>query len=48
VAALASGRAQGEVEVKLPGGSLWIRWDTYGPVFMEGPAAEVFRGEFLI
>ena len=47
VAALATGRVQGEVKVDLPGGQLKIVWP--GPaqsVVMAGPAAEVFRGEF--
>jgi diaminopimelate epimerase len=33
--------------VHLPGGTLQISWSGAGePVMMEGPAAEVFRGEF--
>lgn len=48
VAAIATGKARGRVEVRLPGGSLWIRWDAGGPVIMEGPAEEVYRGEFLL
>jgi diaminopimelate epimerase len=48
VTALATGRVRGRVEVSLPGGSLWIRWDQGGPVLMEGPAEEVFRGEFYL
>jgi diaminopimelate epimerase len=57
VASLATGRAQGEVQVELPGGSLFIDWkgnasgNTNGtgqPVMMKGPAVEVFRGEIEI
>jgi diaminopimelate epimerase len=35
------------VSVQLPGGALRIAWDGgEAPVLMEGPAEEVFRGEF--
>lgn len=47
VAALATARVHGKIEVQLPGGSLWVRWDRGSTVIMEGPAEEVFRGEFL-
>jgi diaminopimelate epimerase len=52
VAALASGRVlpSGAIRVELPGGELKIFWDPRRPedaVFMEGPAREVFRGEFF-
>jgi len=34
--------------VELPGGTLRIRWDAAaGTVFMGGPAAFVFEGEWL-
>jgi len=47
VAALASGRARGRVAVHLPGGVLQISWEGEGSsVLMEGPAEEVFRGEY--
>jgi diaminopimelate epimerase len=47
VAALATGRAHGRLTVGLPGGDLLIGWEGEGkPVLMEGPAEEVFRGEF--
>lgn len=37
------------VTVRLPGGELTIQWNTASaPVFMTGPATEVFRGEFEI
>jgi diaminopimelate epimerase len=32
------------VKVTLPGGDLFIEWDGYGPVYMTGPAEEVFVG----
>lgn len=48
VASLATGRVQGKVEVMLPGGALSIQWDGDGQsVWMEGPAEEVFRGQYL-
>lgn len=48
VASLATGQAQGTVRVHLPGGKLEISWAGEGkPVFMEGPATEVFQGEFF-
>jgi len=35
-----------EVEVALPGGALFIRWDREkDTVYMTGPAIEVFHGE---
>lgn len=47
VASLATGRAQGVVEVRLPGGALQIQWDgAKAPVYMKGPAEEVFTGTF--
>lgn len=48
VAALALERVKGAVRVELPGGVLTIRWREGEPVMMEGPAAEVFRGEWLL
>lgn len=48
VAALATGQARGQVAVHLPGGILSVSWAGEGkPVLMEGPAEEVFRGEFF-
>ena len=44
VAAVLGGHADREATIELPGGELHIRWDEGGPVFMTGPAAEVFRG----
>lgn len=34
-----------EITVYLPGGSLLVKWEQGGSVFMEGPAEEVFTGE---
>lgn len=48
VATLATGRGSGRLRVNLPGGDLRIAWA--GPeysVIMEGPATEVFRGEYF-
>ena len=49
-AAVVAGRLRGlldaEVEVHLPGGSLVVSWQGEGqPVWMTGPATEVFEGE---
>jgi diaminopimelate epimerase len=46
VTALAQGKVKGPVRVSLPGGELEIEWKPGGPVFMSGPAEEVFRGEW--
>ena len=51
-AAVAIGRVQGlldeNVKVSLPGGDLYIRWAGEGkPLFMTGPAAHVFDGQFI-
>lgn len=50
VAAMITGRAKGQVTVHLLGGDLMVEWngDPLSPVFMTGPAAEVFRGEVEI
>lgn len=34
------------VDITLPGGTLTIEWDGEGEVFLEGPAEEVFSGEW--
>jgi len=48
VAGALSGRTNRQVTVGLPGGDLQILWDQYdNKVYMTGPAAEVFRGEFF-
>lgn len=46
VAAVLLGRADREAEVELPGGSLRISWP--GDVFLQGPAVEVYRGEYFL
>jgi diaminopimelate epimerase len=49
VATLATSRARGPLEVHLPGGVLTLQWKGAGhPIFMRGPATEVFRGEIEI
>ena len=35
-----------KIDITLPGGTLTIEWDGVGEVFMEGPAEEVFSGEW--
>ena len=46
VAARLQGLNQGPLEVTLPGGTLNIQWDGEGEVYLEGPAEEVFSGEW--
>jgi diaminopimelate epimerase len=46
VAARLLGHCGGEVDITLPGGTLRIQWDGTGEVMMEGPATEVFTGEW--
>lgn len=48
VSGIAAGKLRSPVEVELPGGSLVIHWDGKfaSPVYMEGPATEVFWGVF--
>jgi len=49
VAAHWTGRAEREADVELDGGLLNIRWDRESSrVFMTGPAAEVFEGQFYL
>lgn len=48
VAAALSGRCGRTALVHLDGGDLTIDWSEDDTVFMTGPAAEVFRGEFLL
>jgi diaminopimelate epimerase len=48
VASLATKRVQSPVTVKLPGGDLLIHWNGQGPILMEGPAEEVFSGQYPI
>ena len=46
VAARLQGLNDGPLDVILPGGTLTIEWDGQGEVFLEGPAEEVFSGEW--
>ncbi len=46
VAARLAGICGDKVDIKLPGGTLTIEWDGQGEVFLEGPAVEVFSGEW--
>ena len=46
VAARLSGHCGDEVDITLPGGTLRIQWDGHGEVMMEGPATEVFTGDW--
>ena len=48
VAARLNGLSQDSVDITLPGGTLRIEWDGRGEVFMEGPAVEVFSGEWAV
>ncbi|MFH1538677.1 MAG: diaminopimelate epimerase [bacterium] len=43
-----TGRLGERVAVRLPGGALDIRWAGSGPVFMTGPAVEVFSGSIQV
>ena len=46
VAGIAAGELDREVRVELPGGLLWVRWDSPdGEVELTGPAEHVFDGE---
>lgn len=46
VAARMKGLVDDDIQVDLPGGTLEITWDGQSSVFMEGPATEVFQGEW--
>ncbi len=46
VSARLQGLSQGQIDITLPGGTLNIDWDGEGEVFLEGPAEEVFSGEW--
>lgn len=49
VAAIVHGICKSPVEVRLPGGSLQIEWaGAKSPVFMSGPAEEVFGGNWTL
>ncbi len=47
VAAQLHGYIDNEVEIKLAGGVLEVKWDGVGEVFISAPATIVFRGEWL-
>jgi diaminopimelate epimerase len=44
VAGVLTGRTDEHLAADLPGGRLDLAWDGAGPVFMTGPAEEVFEG----
>jgi len=46
VAGVLTGRTDRRLAVRLPGGILEIEWSEQGPVFLTGPAVEVFRGDW--
>ena len=46
VATRLRGSSQGSLDITLPGGTLNIEWDGEGEVYLEGPAEEVFSGEW--
>lgn len=48
VAAVQQGLTERLVTVHLPGGDLTIQWNNNEPVYMTGPATEVFRGTYNI
>ena len=48
VAARLQGFSQGSLDITLPGGTLVIDWDGEGEVYLEGPAEEVFSGEWPV
>jgi len=47
VAGFLTGRTEGKLLNHLTGGALEMEWDGKGDVFMTGPAAEVFSGEYI-
>ena len=49
VAAVLAGKAERSCKVSLPGGDLQIEWrESDNRIFMTGPAAPVFQGEYTI
>ena len=46
VASRLQGFSGDRVDITLPGGTLTIEWDGVGEVYLEGPAEEVFSGEW--
>ena len=47
VASILGGYTGNAVDITLPGGTLTVNWDGEGEVFLEGPAQEVFNGEWM-
>ncbi|NIQ95728.1 MAG: diaminopimelate epimerase, partial [Desulfuromonadales bacterium] len=47
VAGVLTGRTRGTLLNHLVGGDLEMEWDGENEVFMTGPAAEVFSGEYI-
>ncbi len=48
VAARLQGLNNAPLDINLPGGTLTINWDGEGEVYLEGPAEEVFSGEWEV
>ena len=46
VASILNGHSKDTVHITLPGGTLKVDWDGQGEVYLEGPAEEVFSGEW--
>ena len=46
VASMLCGHSRDTVDITLPGGTLKVDWDGDGEVFLEGPAEEVFSGDW--
>jgi diaminopimelate epimerase len=46
VASILNGHSKDTVAITLPGGTLKVDWDGQGEVYLEGPAEEVFSGEW--
>ena len=46
VASILCGHSRNTVDITLPGGTLKVDWDGEGEVYLEGPAEEVFSGEW--
>ncbi|KJR48739.1 Diaminopimelate epimerase [Desulfosporosinus sp. I2] len=47
VAAVLNRKTERAVTVHLPGGDLFIEWETDNHIYMTGPATYVFKGEWL-
>jgi len=46
VASILGGHTGNTIDITLPGGTLKVDWDGEGEIFLEGPAQEVFSGEW--